>query len=278
MICNKCGKENNDSSKFCMWCGESLQTIGELNPNTDNTIIEEKTNNIEVNNNEPRKNKGKGLVIALIVVLLFIVGISGFLLGRYSVDKKDTSNNDGLEEEKVEGQEETEEQLIVSTYTSKCNSDGTKNFTVYGDVSKFSNIFEYIEKQEDLVITLNYCTNEIASEGDAGIFYKTQDYNLTLNEIGDFLTEMKNGTAKYLQGGHSLQCTGDLKISYKINGNFNYVKINMIEAQVLSSTDGNIFKIIDSNVTDEISEHCLYSAGTASQTIKNIIEKLNYQM
>ena len=56
MICNKCGKENNEGSKFCMWCGESLQTTQELNPNTDPTTnVEEKTNNIEVNNNEPRK-------------------------------------------------------------------------------------------------------------------------------------------------------------------------------------------------------------------------------
>ena len=48
----------------------------------------------------------------------------------------------------------------------------------------------------------------------------------------------------------------------------------MVDVQILSSTDGNIYKIIDSNINETAPSYCLYSAGTSSETIKNIINKL----
>ncbi len=48
MICNKCGKQNNDSSKFCVSCGNTLQN-GTQNM-VNNLSIEGETSNFIVNN------------------------------------------------------------------------------------------------------------------------------------------------------------------------------------------------------------------------------------
>ena len=217
-----------------------------------------------------------GLVVSLIIFIVISLVLGGFILydkvlsTKVEDNNKIENNNNVIEEDN----NDNAEILTPSSYTTKCNEGEPKNYTVYGDVSKYSNIFEYIANQKEVAVKLNYCTNEIESEGEAGILYKTADYTLTDTEVDTFLNEMKNGVSKYLEGGHSVQCTGNLSISYKINETINNVEISMVDVQILSSTDGNIYKIIDSNINETAPSYCLYSAGTSSETIKNIINKL----
>ena len=150
----------------------------------------------------------------------------------------------------------------------------SKTFTIYGDVSKYSNVFDYIEDQKDLAISLNYCTNEVESTGEIGVVYKTADYNLTNDEITTFLTEMKNSSAKYLEGGFGALCAVNATISYKINDVSNSVVIIMGMGKIISTTDGNIYKIIDTNINEPVPSYCLYSVGSLSQTATNIVNRL----
>lgn len=211
--------------------------------------------------------------VIIIILSILVLSMGGYLVYDKIIAK---DNNDVISENNDDSNNDVNnvEVLTQSTYTPKCNNDEPKDYIVYGDVSNYSNIFDYIANQKEVTIKLNYCTNEISSEGEAGIFYKTADYTLTSGEIENFLNEMKAATSKYLTGGNSIQCAGDLSITYKINGNINSVKINMVDVHVASSTDGNIYKIMDSNINETVPSYCLYSAGTSSNTINNIINGL----
>lgn len=56
----------------------------------------------------------------------------------------------------------------------------------------------------------------------------------------------------------------------------NNIMIVMGMGQIISSTDGNIYKIIDSNVNESVPSHyCLYSVGNLNQTATNIENRLN---
>lgn len=217
------------------------------------------------------ENKKSGLTIILVIIIAILCLVVGILIGDKFLGSNDKVDNDANVEEKNES-----EDLTASAYTPKCIGDNSQTFTVYGDVSKYSNVFDYIEDQKDVAISLNYCTNEVEGTGEAGVIYKRADYNLTKDEITTFLTEMKNSKAEYLTGGFGALCAVNATISYKMNNIENNIMIVMGMGQIISSTDGNIYKIIDSNVTESIPQYyCLYSVGNLNQTATNIVKRLN---
>lgn len=97
--------------------------------------------------------------------------VVGILIGDKFLGSNDKVDNDVNVEDNVEEKSE-EENLTASAYTPKCVGDNSQTFTIYGDVSKYSNVFDYIKDQKDVAISLNYCTNEVESAGELGVIYK----------------------------------------------------------------------------------------------------------
>ena len=82
MYCHKCGKQNNENSKFCKHCGASLEAA-------DKHVAPEHTEHHAVSHKkEEKKSSIWGKVITVIVILLIVGG------GIYgSVDKEQIATN-----------------------------------------------------------------------------------------------------------------------------------------------------------------------------------------
>ena len=65
MFCQKCGKENEDGSQFCLYCGAALVP-------SNNTEL---NNNVTMSNNVVTKKKKKKWWIIPLVLCVCIVGV-----------------------------------------------------------------------------------------------------------------------------------------------------------------------------------------------------------
>lgn len=80
--CSKCGKENDDNSKFCGNCGEKLSRLHAINK------IDKYNNKNDINNKEDKKQT---ILIGVVIVLLVAVAI----VGAYAfMAMNDNINND----------------------------------------------------------------------------------------------------------------------------------------------------------------------------------------
>lgn len=216
--------------------------------------------------------------VIIIVLSIFVIVLSSYIILEKVKDSKelniiDKQVNDTVKEDDNKELED-DINVVSSSYTTKCNTDEEKTFIVYGNVDNYSNIYQYISNNEDISVKLGYCSNEVISDGEGPTFFKTNYYDLTDEEITTYLNEMKDkGSSKYLTGGYGPSCDNSIYISYKFNNNEHTLKIGL-NSQILNTTDGNIYKIIDMNSNDEIPEYCLYSAGSDSTTINNIRQAL----
>lgn len=116
MFCNKCGNENNDDSKFCSKCGESL---------TGSSVqYEYKSENLE-----PDKNKlTLGNIVLLVVVTLFVIKCASNLKNSPSSDspsevsqREPNSNHVSSDVSITQSQADAVVKLIQA-YGFSCNS------------------------------------------------------------------------------------------------------------------------------------------------------------
>ena len=144
--CSNCGVENEFDSGFCINCGTSL---------TGNPVEEVKTE-VSV---KPKKKKGKGCLIALIIILL----IAGLIVGGIFLYKKLTYFEDPFVEDPVVDsitQKSFEEQLNEDLANGKLTVDEyvmqiayalfepdkvLENYTG-SDLIEFTDVYESLEK------------------------------------------------------------------------------------------------------------------------------------
>lgn len=244
----------------------------------------------------------KKAILTTIICSVIVVGVA---LAGFTVYNKVLSNNEqNNQENNNQNNQENDEQTNNAIWQDGCSLENYNNcpaeyyriFAYFEDTQdyyslKYYNVFEYFEDINDLSITLNYCTNEIESEGEGGTFYKTADYNLNKTEIQEFLAEVKvNSISGFLSGGHSVQCGGELTFNYKVNGTKHKVRIAILDGHVYETTDSKIKNIIESTYTilprnSNVSapKGGSYSAslpyngyqGVKSNILKNIVNRLN---
>ncbi len=67
MICNKCGAEIADNSKFCEYCGAELEAVEETAPVAEETPMVEEV---------PKKKKGGKIVIGIVAVIVALAALA----------------------------------------------------------------------------------------------------------------------------------------------------------------------------------------------------------
>lgn len=123
MFCPKCGKENENSAKFCAFCGEKLIPLEEKKPSANQQIEIEQTKPLGVQSNEPVEKKPIpkkylfGGIIAVIAVAaaVFFYNISAktINLDKYLTVKTSGYNGYGTAEVAIDWD------AIESKYGSK---------------------------------------------------------------------------------------------------------------------------------------------------------------
>jgi len=98
--CSKCGKENDNDSKFCVGCGEKLSGLHDIN-----TIGKDNKDNINNINKDDKEDKNKQIiligVVAVLIIAIAIVGAYAFMsLGDNNINNDNSyvgnSNNNSL--------------------------------------------------------------------------------------------------------------------------------------------------------------------------------------
>lgn len=208
---------------------------------------------------EENKNRGNVLTIILFVLLLVAVGVIGYLLGSNS-DKENVDNNNN----NLSSTEEKENTITPVSYSPKCSKNVEDNLQVDIDENKYNNVIDYIKDQDNVKISLWYCSNSEDIE--------SMNYTLSEIEKDKALNELLNSN-HYMEdletGGGA--CVPTITISYTRNDKQYFVKYwgKIIE----SCNDGNIYKIIDKSVTNNFTqEYCMYQISTLGTTINDIIK------
>lgn len=214
---------------------------------------------------EEKKNKSNILTIVLVVLLLIAVGVICYLLGSSNTNKNNQNNSGNISEEKEnnevsdDNKKEEETKITPVSYSPKCVEENQSSLQTDIDETKYDNVFEYIKEQQNINIKLSYCI-----DGDI----ETPDYILNETEKNNALNEISSHYIENagLGGG---PCVPTTEISYTRNNNSYFVKYN---GHVMSSNDGNIYKIIDKSVTISQSsqEACHYFVQSLGSTINNI--------
>ena len=92
MKCNNCGSEVRNSSKFCYKCGAKIITDFNNQAKDENKIHE-----IDVKNEPPSKETGKGLIIILLIIAIFLMIVVGILF-VFRMQNNNTGRNKKLDE------------------------------------------------------------------------------------------------------------------------------------------------------------------------------------
>lgn len=222
---------------------------------------------------EEKKNNNL-LIIILFVLLLIAVGVICFLLGSNSVKDNNQNNGSSVTEEKENNEdsqnnnnikEETENTITPVSYTPKCNSNNT-NYLVDIDETKYNNISEYIQDQDNVKLIINYF---LVAEGDE------KEYILTDSEKNSVLDEMKNSTFSIIESGFGGAGISSFKIQYERN-NKQYC-LSFWGKSVMYSEDGNIYKILDKSVDNTLTyqSECVYYFKNLSSSLTSLDEKLH---
>lgn len=218
---------------------------------------------------EENKKRGNVLTIVLVVLLLIAVGVICYLLGSNNANENNQNNSSNVSEEKENNQDsgnntnvEEENTIIPVSYTPKC-TEVTEPLVTDIEVTKYNNIVEYIQEQQNVQITLSYCKDSDSIEG--------VNYTLTDSEKNMALNEIKNSNYYMETGGvGGGACVPDVYINYERN-NTQYVL--KYWGHVMSSDDGNIYKILDESMNEtQYNSPCAYMTDTLGSTINDIIK------
>ena len=209
---------------------------------------------------EENKKTGNILTIILFILLLIAVGVIGYLVGSNSA--KENNNNINSTEEK----EETS--ITAVSYIPKCSGYEEKKYMVDIDDNKYENIVEYILDQNDVKAVINYCN--VGDDGGPG---EQKKQEITESEQMSIFSEMKNSITTIRTGGIGAVCDESLEITYYRNNN--QYSIKYLGLSFMSSNDGNIYKILDKNLTNDLedSNNCLYYASNLSATAQTLLNQ-----
>ena len=210
MFCSQCGKENPDSSLFCIKCGHSLPGIQAAPPS------------------EPHKKKRSGLFIGLIAGgLVLITVLLVLFLGVIPMLNKESGDRG------IETTETVAESAIVGLWSSKNEGIVLKfktndTVTIYTSQDNIKGTFEYDKTKGNGVIVVatgdyNFSVaqdelvlNEVGTE-NTGIFTKVDDQNFDIQEFIDnnsktlvMGTNAQFPPFEYLEGGAVVGVDADL--------------------------------------------------------------------
>lgn len=173
MFCSNCGKEIKDNSKFCRYCGESIDSTGDEINNYSEPIIENNYNYSNEHYTSLKKKKNKTpLLIGIVGIFIFVIAISVLAFSIFSnktkqtnttidIDNLNTSETYITESTTVE-QSTTEETSIIEEPTTEIISEEAFNPNAENlnlniqqvDSQNFPNIVIYanIENQNNITV------------------------------------------------------------------------------------------------------------------------------
>lgn len=168
-FCFKCGKELNENSEFCPWCGQSQTTnVNSLNSQIqNNNQYNVNSLNSQVQNNNPHK-KVKIKLPIWAIVLIVIVGLSILNSIVNSSGTSDTADQDELRKQWTDYYEKANSEIVEvqedilykygKYYTNKLvlttikidnkNSESIKSRTSDNDSYFYSFVFDFTDKSE----------------------------------------------------------------------------------------------------------------------------------
>ena len=208
---------------------------------------------------EENKKRSNVLTIILFVLLLIAVGVICYLLGSNSAKNNNNNNNNPTEEKENNSNNTTENVITPVSYSPKCVEDSQASLKVDIDETKYNSVVDYIKIQQDVKIELSYCVGDEIEQ--INYILNETEKNSTLSEIGSHYIENTG-----LGGG---ACVPTTKISYTRNNNSYFIEY---WGYVMSSNDGNIYKIIDKTVTvpQSTQDSCHYFIQSLGPTVNNI--------
>lgn len=169
MFCKKCGTQLDDNMKFCVKCGTPLTEIAELREDYTPTV--RPTQQYEKEVSESKKgNPLKGILLVLVFVLIGVLGVGAFLIGRAFLQ------NNGNEEPDFEGYLELAEECMDQ-----------EDFE--GAIGYYLDALEIEVEDEDLYLDLAKAYIENGDEEDA-VEILQEGYEQTEHKkIKEFLEE-----------------------------------------------------------------------------------------
>lgn len=234
MICSNCGKENNENTKFCTECGNSLILVknDEVNSvnngtNVDNSINDSmnvNNSNLDNNLNNNVKKKHTGLIITLvgcfIVVIIAVAAVILWKTSSNSVDGNDVNSNNTVNSNSNNNQNNTsstktnptnDKNNLVTKFdnynvdiTMDIEVSGTKMVTTFTGTVDEKNQIEYLKANISMMgmsITTETYTDfkngiTYMSEPITGGWIKESESSqiVDLNSILDSLINMENVT------------------------------------------------------------------------------------
>ena len=141
------------------------------------------------------------------------------------------------------------------------------------DTTRYKNVFEYIDAQDNIKILINYCKYD-ENDPNADNGFVNGNYELTEKEKETVMNEMKKSSVEIASSGIGGACVSSLKITYERKNKQYYVSYYQFFA--MTSNDGNIYKIIDKTVNNTLKEpqYCLYNFNNLSSTAITIQNRL----
>ena len=228
------------------------------------------------------ENKKSGVLTGVIIGLLIglVVGLVLYIV----MDKKDDNDNKTddkkqttettkddkkKEDKKEEPKDDDKKEENSYEYTSfGMLPDGSKATGIVDiDTSKYTNIYDYIEEQENVKVIIDYYEK-------VGDDYPEKQYELSSAEKEKFINNMKKSHFEIKLGGLGGMLTSSIFIKYTRNGEEKTVKI--YQSYALSSSDDiNIFKIIDDNATVKEDNANVYAIYDFDNTIYDLVPNVN---
>ena len=170
MKCSNCGYENKDKAKFCTKCGSSL-------------VVKPESNGAQ-----PKSGNSKGVIIALIAVIVILIAVIGFFALNNSgsiqsndnsqsdssqnqdVDNSDDKSNDNSKTESVSSSESSSSSGSSSSKTTESKSwESIGSYSGSGSGSKTINVPEgKIMVKLSAYPIKNYATNHLYVSGSNG--------------------------------------------------------------------------------------------------------------
>lgn len=171
MKCSNCGYENKDKAKFCTKCGSSL-------------VVKPESNGAQ-----PKSGNSKGVIIALIAVIVILIAVIGFfaLNNSGSIQSNDNSQSDSSQNQDVDNSDDksnddsktesvsSSESSSFSSGSSSSKTTESKSWESIGSYSGSGSGSKTINVPEGKIMVKlsaypikNYATNHLYVSGSNG--------------------------------------------------------------------------------------------------------------
>lgn len=224
------------------------------------------------------KKKNNKLAIWFGVAIAILACIGAFFLG-HSLAKNENSSSEGNENKEEVNKENKDETVVependgIEPYSYSPNCQNSKDtYIVDVDTDKYNNIIDYIEDQENIKVTLSYCTENLNDETGMNPFI-SHTYTLTEAEQKAVFNDIRNSSYTLYEQGLGGACPSILKIYYEHNNKEYSLEFFDLIA-ISDANDGNIYAILDKNTTKP-SYDCMYYYENLSSTAKAILNTVS---